>query len=242
MSKKIFIIGILFLLLTFSVSASDLSNYPDLFIKGNNLDLNIVVGNKAPATHVIAQTQLALALSSETNKPATGIAKLASEITDIENRDLISIGDSCINEVSKKISGQKCGKTTGRIAIEYYESNGDKYIVLNAKSDSDIKQLAGILVNYKDNNLKGDRFVLNEGHVVEEIELTPSIYEEEDEELTQLEEEEIIETKIENTAKKPVPELYDDDIKEDSSPKPALKSEDDPIKKIISWLLSLFGK
>ncbi|MBL7056036.1 hypothetical protein ISS07_03945 [Candidatus Woesearchaeota archaeon] len=232
--KKLIILTIIFSIFSIGVYA-DLADYPDFFIKANSLDVNIVVGNKAPATHVIVQTQLALALANEINKPATGVAKLASEIESIENRNIISIGNSCINEISKEILGQECGQTEGRIAIELYNSNGYNYIVLNADSDSDIKKLADTLVNYKDNNLEGDVFVLSEG--TEKIP-EPALYEEEIEE--EIEEDERVTEEA-----KPTPELYDKEeveLEYDPEPEPILKEENNLIKNLISWFFSLFGK
>jgi len=170
MKKTIFIATILFVFLIGSVSAEDLSDYPNLFIRGSSLDVITVVGDKAPATHVIAQTQIALALTGKINKRVPGLTRLSSEIDRFENINLISIGNACDNPISAEILGNpgpcSAGLERGKAAIELYEAESGKYhMVLNAYGDEGVRALGLVLANIDDIDMTGMRYqisVLNE--------------------------------------------------------------------------------
>ena len=59
--------------------AHDLSEFPEPFAEEGKLNALIVVGSTAPASHVIAQTNIALMFSQEAGIQAIGISKLDSD-------------------------------------------------------------------------------------------------------------------------------------------------------------------
>ena len=77
--KNIAYLAMLILLIS-SAYASDLSDFPEMFIEDGKLNAVIVVGDKAPSSDVIAQSSLVLFFGSETEKQVQGASKLASEI------------------------------------------------------------------------------------------------------------------------------------------------------------------
>jgi len=156
---SIFILG----LLSSFAYADNLSNYPDFFIKDDKLNVIIVVGDKAPATHVLAQTEIALSLSSLVSERNVGLTKLASEVDDFESINIISLGSACDNEITSEIlrNPAPCDKNIepGTSTIEFYEDEAI-HIVLNSDSDAGIRGAASILSNYQNFELDGNIFVI----------------------------------------------------------------------------------
>jgi len=234
MKMKTIIIPILIIsILSAIVAAKDLSDYPDYFVEDDSLNVVIVVGNKAPATHVIAQTQIALSLSQLVSERTVGLSKLASDIDSIDNLNIISIGSACINKITSDIldNPEPCDKNlaANKATIEFYEKENNVYIILNAITDEGIKKSAAILSNYKDYNLDDNVFEI----VLEEETKVPEQEEEQiEEEEPVLISEEVMEEETEDEE-----EAFEE---QETGPEPILKEEDDLIKRFISWLFSLF--
>ena len=79
----------------------DLSNYPELFIKGKSLNGVFVVGDQAPADDVIAAIDISVSFQKY-GVSKTGGAMLASEVGNY-NRNIISVGRPCDNAVTAQI-------------------------------------------------------------------------------------------------------------------------------------------
>tara|TARA_B100000315_G_scaffold96913_1_gene89119 strand:+ start:530 stop:1282 length:753 start_codon:yes stop_codon:yes gene_type:complete len=249
--KKV-IVHLLFLIfLVNSVYAIDLSEFPDMFIKNNNLNSLIVVGNEAPAYDVIAQTNLALFFGSYLGKPAIGYTKLASEVTDLD-QNLILIGSPCHNQLTSKIMDypKPCDKDVeeGKAVIKLFEDNANVYVVIMGEGDKTTQKGVDVLINYGDYSLSGDKFVLEieeeiteEEEELEEVEVTNAeeekqkLIEKLNKKISVQKEEENKDIEKQAEGKEPVLE------EESEGPKPILKEEDNLIKKIISWFVSLFG-
>jgi len=234
-SKTMFLIIIL-AIASNTVFADDLSNYPDFFVDDDSLDVTVVVGNGAPASHVIAQTQIILSLTNFIGKRVLGLSKLSSDIDEIDDANLISIGNACDNEISAEILGnpEPCdlGLDEGKATIEFFESGKNVHIVVNALTDKGIKKAAAVLSNYELYDFKDDVFET----IVFEEEQSEEKAEEEVPIIINDVVEEVI--KIEEPEKEPEEKIEF----EESKPEPILKDEDNIIMKIISWLRSLFGK
>jgi len=236
MKKTIILTAIFFVLSSFTY-AQDLSEYPDYFIDEDELNVVIVVGDKAPATHVLAQTRIALSLSSLVTIRSVNLTKLASEIDEI-NQNIISIGNACDNEVSARILQieDPCDIEPGNAKIELI-SNNFVHIVLNTYSDEEIKKAAEVLSNYEDYDLEGNVFEIEGIETVSEEEPREKSIGiiEDDETVPELfQEDEISETEEEK-------EAFEQLEFEEEGPQPILREEDDIIKKIIAWFLSLFS-
>ena len=229
--KKIIISILVFLILIIPTYALDLSDYPSFFVKGDDLDVILVVGDKAPASDVLAQTQIALSLAQFGN--ALGISKLASEI-EYEEQNIISIGSPCYNDVTSEIMDDPvpCDKelTEGRAFIRMYQHDDNVQIVIIGYNEGATREVANILRNYQEHDLKGNEYIINlkpeEKEVVEPKEVK--------EEITELKEEIKEESKeIEETPQKNIIEVEPAEL-----PK---EKELNIIGKIINWIKGLFG-
>jgi|TARA_Y100000310_G_scaffold316358_1_gene367981 hypothetical protein len=230
--KKLLISILILSMISLMVNAEDLSDYPDFFIDGDELDVILVVGNQAPAAHVLTQTNILLSLAGLV-ADAQGKAMLSSEVEGLD-QNIISIGNACVNEVSAQILGNPDECKSQEAKIEFAEDNGNIYLVLNANSNNAINELANQLINY-------DSVDLEEVVVKDELLI--------DEEGAKVDKKEKV------ASEKPVPELFDEpevlpqakEISEGIAPEvetsqPILKEESNFITKLIDWFLSLFGK
>lgn len=233
----------------------DLSYYPQFFIKDNKVNVVIVVGDKAPSSHVIAQTQIMLALSDYIFRrggiPEKGNTKLASEINDIEDFNIISLGNACVNPVSAKILGnpQSCNNLKpGEATIEIYKSRTNKaHIVLNAYSDEGVKKAADVLSRYQNYNFKGNKFTIEveekkvDNEIIDNKTSTEKFIEMEN--FTKINNNESVENEIQSLEIKneirKEQENFENKSMEDKSSKQIAK-EPTIINKFISWFLSLF--
>jgi hypothetical protein len=163
--KNIVILIFIGMIIPNLVYAGGLSDYPEYFVDDDKLDVIIVVGDRSPAVHVIAQTQLALSLTPIVSKKPPGLTKLASEISEIEGTNIISIGSACINEVSARILSypDPCDQNLepGKATIELFKNDDNIHIVLNALSEDGIKEAANVLANYGDFDLEGTFFQID---------------------------------------------------------------------------------
>ncbi len=150
------------------VVLDNLNLYPRFFAKNNKIDANIVLGDSAPASDVVAAADIMNALQKKYPKTALGIAKLASEVTEIGN--MIAIGSPCDNPVVARITGiSDChfNLNKGEAAIRLYNLNGKKQIVVVGYSPAETRVAARALANWK--GLQGTKFkvtgTLNKIHV-----------------------------------------------------------------------------
>ncbi|MBS3102154.1 hypothetical protein J4458_01760 [Candidatus Woesearchaeota archaeon] len=226
-----------------SSGSGDLSNYPNFLIKNNKLEVTIVVGNKAPSSNVLAQTNIGLSLASlETSVNIKN--KLSSEIIEDLNQNIISVGNPCINEISAKIMGnpEPCGKDfqKGKGHIKLFENNGFFHLVVAGYSDLGTKKAADILANYKNYDIKGNEYTIE---FAEEEDIQAEVTTEHKETAEEGEKSEKIEEAIES---KEIIEEEQKIIEKETKIKgeeaqPILKEEDNLIKAIIKWFKSLFG-
>jgi len=127
----------------------DLSTFPEMFIKDGNFDAIIVVGDKSPASDVIAQSNIIQFFISYTGKTLIGSAKLSSEVDTLE-QNIISIGSPCINPVSAEILNQPnpCDKNIdfGKPLVKLFRSNGFYRMVIAGYTDKETRQaVTGII-------------------------------------------------------------------------------------------------
>ena len=227
--KKTIVSILIFLFSINIIYALDLSDYPSFYVKGNDLDVILVVGDKAPASDVLAQTQVALSLAQFGN--ALGISKLASEI-EYEEQNIISIGSPCYNTITEDImdNPKPCDKelTDGKAFIRMYQNDENVQIVIMGYNEGATREVANILRDYQEHELKGNEYIIN--LKPEEVIVEP---EEVKEEIIELKEEIKEEAKeVEETPPKNVIEI---------EPKePPIEKELNIIEKIIIWLKDLF--
>lgn len=135
----------------------NLNLYPRFFAKNSKIDAAIVVGDTAPASDVVAAADIMNALQKRYPKTPLGIARLASEVTEIGN--IIAIGSPCDNPIVEQITGvSDChfNLNKGEAAIRLYSLNGKKQVVVAGYSPAETRVAARALANWK--GLQGTKF------------------------------------------------------------------------------------
>ncbi len=162
---------------------ADLSNFPELFFNNGIFNGYIVVGDNAPASDVIAAVDIAKSLNHDST---VGSTKLASEISDPSNMNLISIGNPCNNAITDYLMGNPsyCTKhfDDGEGKIKLYNYNKHYQLIVAGHSDYDTRQAAKVLANWNYYDLTGSEYSVystsNGTSIVEEEEYTaePIVY------------------------------------------------------------------
>ena len=239
----------------------DLSNFPDMFINNGVFDGILVVGDQAPASDVIAQSNLVQFFVGYTGKSLVGSTKLASEIKSL-NQNIISIGSACHNNVSWEIMVQpkQCDRwlEPGKAMILSYGYKDYVYIVIAGYSDKGTRDAVDFLINYDKNKLKGSNMLIDvdepkpeiKGSAIEEEaeekkEEMPSDIQEEKEKLVSELTQKITNKSKETSNNEKRASLNKTKEKAPSEQKQAIKieqkKETNVIKNIINWFTSLFN-
>ncbi len=152
--------------------AYDLSDYPEPFAEEGEVDAVVVVGDDAPASHVIAQTNIALSLNQQAGSQQFGIAKLASEVSSIE-QNIISIGNPCTNSISAALLDlAKCdeGFEPGFARIIAKEYGKYVHIVAAGYTDKGTAAAANMLKDFSKQDFDGEEIIIT---VDEPLEIDP---------------------------------------------------------------------
>ena len=229
----------------------DLSTFPEMFIRDGNFNAVIVVGDKASASDVVAQSNIIQFFISYTGKTLIDSAKLASEINTLE-QNIISIGSPCHNSISAQImiDPKPCDKwlEPGKAFIILYYYKGYTHMVIEGYSDKGTRDAVNFLVNSKIGSLRGVNLMvgvdepkaeLNESSIKEKIEekkeenITADIEKEKEKLISQLNE------RIANNSKEPSKTKENALIEQKQAIK-ADKKETNVINRILNWFASLF--
>ena len=242
----------------------DLSTFPEMFINEGDFDAIIVVGDKASASDVIAQSNLIQFFISYTGKTMVGSAKLASEVSTLE-QNIISIGSPCHNPISAQImiDPKPCDKwlEPGKAFILLYYYKGYTHMIIEGYSDKGTRDAVNFLVNSKIGGLRGANVLvevdepkseINESSIkeesaVKEENISVNIEEEKEKLVSELterianksKESGINATSAINKAKEKLP------IKQNKIIKTEQKEEEKEagiIKRIVEWVSSLFRR
>lgn len=217
-------------------------------IDNNKIDAIVVVGQKAPSAHVIAQSQIISSLSMLVDERPQGIAKLDTEVGSIGNISIISIGSACINSITSEIlnNPEPCdsGIIAGKATIQVLEGeNEEVYIVINAFSDKGIRKAAEVLANYEDYELDGDLITIDVEDDIETEEDEEEI-EDENEEESEDEGESDDTNRIERHDE--ISQQEDDDSMAESEEAGNMDAETEKPKSLLTnimdWIRNLFKK
>jgi len=153
----------------------DLSNYPELFIKGRNLNGNFVVGDQAPADDVIAAIDISVSFQKY-GVEKTGGAMLASEVGDY-NKNLISVGRPCDNAVTAQIlrsnginnydSDCSYGLKPGQAIVYLFNYHGYAHMLVFGYSRLETRKAARQLTFQR---MKGRKQLLGFGNTMPQLE------------------------------------------------------------------------
>ena len=179
MRGKLLLAGICILLvLIISATAADISEFPDMFLSSNGLDVIIVVGKHAHAEDVIGSIDVALMLQDAAGSTSkTSIAVLDTQVADITSQNAIIIGGPCANTVAAKLLGypSDCmeGFHIGEARIQLFEhGNGNIAMLVAGATAHDTRTATTVLSDYKNYNLEGKEILIETiGHI--ELGVTP---------------------------------------------------------------------
>lgn len=245
--KKL-LLPLLFLSLLSLASAYDLSDFPEPFLNEDEINTIIVVGDKAPSSHVLAQTQLALWMDQHSEDSALGISKLASEVDSLE-QNIISIGNPCDNEVTARISGDPspCDDSypIGKAYLRVYTHNGYTHIVAAGLSERGTTRATQLLKGYRNYELGGDvhTLIIDNDELIFPVE-DKTVEEEPKPEEQEIKVEEKEEPELPLLEEKDDPVLKEEDLERVSSPPERVlveKEEQGIINRIFTWLFSFFS-
>jgi hypothetical protein len=141
-----------------------LENYPSMYIDNGEFIGVAVIGDAANANDVVAAQDILGGMGA--NIPV-GSVKLASEISDPYEYDLISIGGACVNAVTAEMMGNPsdCFEGLypgyGTIGMNN-EGNGKTQMVVMGMSDADTRRAANVLANYDNYFLENNDVCVSE--------------------------------------------------------------------------------
>ncbi len=182
LSNKMHILAA-FLLLTsfvFCVYALDIDfiNYPSLFTEQYNDNVVFVIGDFADVADAIGSVDVATSLQAAYGKnKRLGTARLASEIVNIEDYNIISIGGPCANPVTSKLMGhpKNCnqGFVPGKAVIKLF-SNGDNIaLVIAGAMAIDTQRACRVIAGYDEYTFVGKELII-EGTNLQDIDVSPN--------------------------------------------------------------------
>ncbi|MFH2027807.1 MAG: hypothetical protein ABIJ08_01590 [Nanoarchaeota archaeon] len=139
---KRIILLIFFILMLSTVSAYDLINIEKTFVDNGDINAYVVVADKGSSSDVLAQLDVITYLSRFSDGPATGIAKLESEVSNIYSRNMITIGNPCVNNITKELMDYKGDCVFEKGLIKFYNKNGKVQLVIYGFSDKSTRSAA----------------------------------------------------------------------------------------------------
>ena len=143
----------------------DLGDYPMPFVNQGGFHIIGVVGDKSEAEDTLSLSNVLTSLQFYGNtlglgKESKGMSRLSSEITDIYNENIISIGNACNNSITDEILGNPtvCSRGLeagiGKIIIK--SLNGKTQLIIEGGTSTDRRNAANVLANWQDYDLDGD--------------------------------------------------------------------------------------
>ncbi len=148
MKKQLFIGMFLFAVLSTVASAADLADYPQMFISHGSFNGQMIVGNSAPPTDVLAAIEISNSLQQLSE------SQMASGTEDEFNpaTNSILIGLPCQNSATAAILGTDAcdiGLANGTGYLKFVEKNGSIHLIVTGKTAADTRKAARALAKYK---------------------------------------------------------------------------------------------
>ena len=233
MIKYIVLIFLLFCLSSATVFSYDLSKLEDTFVKDGKVTAYVVVANKGSASDALAQLEIITYLGKFSDESTVGIEKLVSDIDDIYERDIISIGNPCVNNVTKDIMDYNGDCNFDEGLMQFYNKNNKNQLVIFGPSDKSTRAAVKSITNKE---VEGEKKV---------IELTA----EEKLEIKQEQEMEELRKKLEQNKQEEIqqtPELIQEPVIEEQKEQTPKIVKEEPKNegfwnKIINFFKKLFG-
>ncbi len=162
-------------------TSATLADYPNMFDDGSgNYNGILVVGAHAGAENIIAITNIAASIQSALSEAiSVDATKLDDEVSNIEDYNIIAVGNPCDNSVVREIlcvdtsidnvceytptySGDFNGITvpSGFAYIGLFESSSRHYqLIVSSQDDMDRRYAGEILANFGDYSFSGTQMV-----------------------------------------------------------------------------------
>jgi len=147
MKKIILLSCFVFLIFSSIVTAYNLNSIEDAFVKDGEVTSYVVVAGEGSSSDILAQIDIIGYLNQFSDQPATDNHKLVSEIDDIYERDIITIGNPCINTMTKEIMNYKGDCDFEEGLIKFYNKNGKTQLVIYGTTDSLTRSATRSLIN-----------------------------------------------------------------------------------------------
>ncbi len=153
-------------LAAFSVIASDIDliDYPEIFTESYDDNIVFVIGDFADVADAIGSVDVATSLQAAAGNELIGTAKLASEIEDPSDYNIIAIGGPCANALTSRLMGYPAncneGFVPGKAVIRLF-SNGDRIALIVAGATAiDTQRACRVLARYDSYDLVGREMIV----------------------------------------------------------------------------------
>ena len=244
--KLIIILALVFALSFSNVIAAEY-DYPGIFIKDGKLNAAIIVGNKAPASDVIAQINI-IQYFIGNGVSVSGSAKLSSE-TMLE-QNAILIGSACNNPLTAQVLGNPspCNREIepGKPLIKLFKANGYFHLVVAGYTEKETRDAVNSLADHGSFEISEQAEIGEEPFLIEKEDATNLTKDMEDEKSR------LIEELNSRMADKVLQEDKEDGPIADqamaiqnttilSLPKEEKNEPDNIIAKFINWIKLLLG-
>jgi len=148
----------------------DLSQYPSFFIQNGIANLDIVVGDNAPSSDVVASIGIATNIAAKASGGPLD-AKLSSDIVGLFDKNTILLGNPCTNEWIHAVLGREMacaevldsyGIVDGEGMIFLFEgSNGKISVVAAGTTSNAVKIVAKVLAKSDTYSISGTKVLVS---------------------------------------------------------------------------------
>ncbi|MBD3248900.1 hypothetical protein GF336_02535 [Candidatus Woesearchaeota archaeon] len=186
MKVNIIIGSFVMLMMLSAAGASDLSEFPGMFIEDIGANVVVVVGKSAKAEDVLGAIDIVASLQYELNKELgtnkkIDVARFDTEVLkqdpSLEMNNYITVGGPCINSVSARFMGypDNCmeGFDLGKAWIKLYELGNEHTGMMVAGATAlDTKRAAYVVSNHGDYEFEGSEMTVSKVNI-KDININP---------------------------------------------------------------------
>jgi len=177
-TTKLFSIFVLFILALSTVSAYDLSDFPDMFVESGEFRGYFIVGDESDPLDVISMIDIAVTLQAagqakEGKKIDVHSSRLASEVNTLFHNDAIVVGTPCENEwITELVDAESCetafGLNTGDGLIKYVQKHDQNFLIVTGKTSADVRKASRVVAKYWENSdkLVGNEVLVSRGRLI----------------------------------------------------------------------------
>jgi len=162
--RKLALIIVIATLMTITVNAATISDFPRMFARNNNFTAIYVIGEEAPALDVVSATVISTSLARHNLTTAIGTSRLDTEVGDITLHDAIIIGSPCENRAAAQLekNPSPCNTNLSGSAayIKLFENSGKKQLLITGLTAEDRHQAARYLAREDLSLLKLNTFIV----------------------------------------------------------------------------------